>query len=335
MFSFSWPLALFVVLPFFLSSFAWAQDATKTSVNVVQWRNFPAFRLSDGETEATIVPALSGRVMSFGPIGGPNLIWNLPEDRVKTEGFNNWGGDKTFIGPHSVWGTFAQSLWPPQPSWDGAAHQYRVTSTGHLVTQGAPWDGFGVSIEREFWFENGEFRISQTLTKKAGEPRLLSIWNVVQAATPDAVFVPLNPNSAYTDGFHPSKIKEAKFEKLGDSLLKITPAPGKSYKIGADSPIAAIVAVKNGLAWRVAASKPKGEYPDGASGAGFPVEVYNHSDPAPDHYVELEILSPMLLFKKGVSWTHTVRWSLHSLPSKNGDESATREAIEKLLAPTT
>jgi len=202
-----------------------------------------------------------------------------------------------------------------------------------LKVVGPPWRGFGVRVEREFWLENGELVLRQTLKKVVGEPRLLSIWNVAQAAPPDAVFVPLNPNTPYKNGFHPfGRLKKgAQIEVISPSLLQITPSPGAAYKIGADSRVAALVAVKDHTAWRIAAARPRGEYPDGAEGAGFPIEFYNHSDPPPAHYVELELLSPLRLFHKGTRWTHTVRWSLHPLPSSGLRSPETRAALESLL----
>lgn len=107
---------------------------------------------------------------------------------------------------------------------------------------------------------------------------------------------------------------------MSPSLLQITPASGAAYKLGADSAVSAIIAVKNGQAWRIASALPRGEYPEGAAGAGFPVEFYNHSDAGVGQYVELELLSPLRRFAKGSRWTPTVRWSLHSLPS--GDVNA-------------
>lgn len=313
-----------------LSQFHGVQAAP---IETAMFNGQTAFRLSDGQNEAIVVPALSGRVMRFGAIGGENWLWNLPPEKATGGGFQNWGGDKTFVGPHPLWGTFASSIWPPDASWDGPAFEAEITSENHLKTVGPMWRGFGVRVEREFWLENGEFVIRQTLEKVEGEPRLLSIWNVAQAAPPDAVFVPLNANTPYKAGFHAfGKLKAAaKIERLSPTLLQILPAPGAAYKIGADSPVSAIVAVRGQTAWRIRADKPKGEYPEGAAGAGFPVEFYNHSDPAPGHYVELELLSPLRRFVKGNRWTHTVRWSLHTLPSSDFQESATRAAIEKLL----
>ena len=75
---------------------------------------------------------------------------------------------------------------------------------------------------------------------------------------------------------------------------------------------------------------PKGRYPDGADGAGFPVEFYVSGDPKM-FYCELEILGPLKVFKVGGKSTHTVRWSLHDLPSKDVNSPAVVEAVQGLI----
>jgi hypothetical protein len=39
------------------------------------WREFDAFKLTDGRAEAVVVPKLGGGVVAFGLIGGTHFIW--------------------------------------------------------------------------------------------------------------------------------------------------------------------------------------------------------------------------------------------------------------------
>ena len=314
------------------------------TVEKTTYNGLEAYRLSDEKTEAVVVPSLSGRVMRFGTVGGANWLWNAPAEKLQGNGYKNYGGDKTFAGPHPFWSTFTESLWPPQPSWDGTAHMAQVLPDGKLRTTGNIWRGFGVRVIREFSFNAaGEFVVSQTLEKVEGEPRLLAIWPVTQLATPETVYLPLNEKSAYWRGFHPfgDLPATAKVEPLMDTmpeidkpfprskLLKITPTSGGGYKLGADSPVASIAAVKDGVAFVQRTEKLKAQYPDGAEGAGLAVEFYNHWESGAGHYVELELLSPLYTLKAGESKTLVTRWSLHTLPGK----IATPEAISQLLQP--
>jgi ribokinase len=306
------------------------------------YNGLEAYRLSDGKTEGVVVPALSGRVMRYASVGGANWLWNAPRDKLSGAGYKNYGGDKTFAGPHPAWGTFVDNLWPPDPSWDGAAHVAQVLPSGALRTRGNVWRGFGVRVIREFSFNAaGEFMVSHTIEKVEGEPRQLAIWPVTQTIPPDAVYIPLNEKSAYLWGFHPfgNLPETAKVEPLIElptefgkpflrpKLLKITPTTGGGFKLGADSPVAAIAAVKSGVAFVQRADKWKDQYPDGAEGAGLPVEFYNHGDGGAGQYVELELLSPLYRLKIGESKTLVTRWSLHALPV----DIATPEIISQLF----
>jgi hypothetical protein len=308
----------------------------------------PAYRLSDGKTEAVVVPSLSGRVMRFGTVGGANWLWNASPEKLQGDGYKNYGGDKTFAGPHPVWNTFADNLWPPDPLWDGPAHTAQVLPEGGLRTTGNVWRGFGVRVVREFSFSSaGEFVVSQTLEKVEGEPRQLAIWPVTQVLPPDAVYLPLNEKSAYLWGFHPfgNLPATAQVEPLTGALpemakalprpklLKITPTTGGSYKLGADSPVAAIAAVKGSVAFVQRAQKLDGQYPDGAEGAGLPVEFYNHGEGGVSQYIELELLSPLLRFRKGDSQTFVTRWSLHALPTAPQEQLRAVESLLKATSP--
>ena len=127
--------------------------------------------------------------------------------------------------------------------------------------------------------------------------------------------------------------------QITPTLLEVRPSVGvsekNSYKMGADTSVIAVAAVKDGVAMIEKASRQDGEYPDGAAGgAGFPVKVYNSGDAKENYkenYAELELLSPLPLLKKGDRYQHTVRWSLHRLSSSDVNGMTTSATVEKLL----
>ena len=67
------------------------------------------------------------------------------------------------------------------------------------------------------------------------------------------------------------------------------------------------------------AAPQEGQYPEGADGAGFSVEVYHHDAPGLGEYTELELLSPLRRLDAGA--TLITRWNVHALPKD--DASAT------------
>lgn len=317
------------------------------AISIVDYNGWKAYRLTDGRSEAVIVPEI-GRVMRFSLLNGPNWLWNAAPETQKNKkpgDWKNWGGDKTWPAPQSEWATLVGQAWPPDPAWDGAPHQAEVLTGARLRTTTELSPGSGTRLIREHWFDEatGEFVIAQTVWKQSGTPQTLSIWSVTQIEPPDAVFLPLNPNSDYPDKFH--WLRGADMEPTitapSLTLLKVLPmaveaGKQKSFKIGVDSPTSAIAAVKNGVAFVQRSGRPEGPYPDGAKAedgtpkSGFPVELYD-SGQSTAHYMELELLSPLRRYIPGTRWTHTVRWKLHQLPGQSIDDAGVQAEIEKVL----
>ena len=298
------------------------------------YQNRSAYKLTNGAVEAIVVPAI-GRIMSFGKIGGPNLLWNAEPSTIAKTGWKNYGGDKTWLSPQSNWKQFhGADNWPPDVALDGSPQKADVLTGGKLQLT-TPISPTGIRIVRTMYFDdNGEFVIEQTARKERGAPIRAGLWNVTQVVPGQAVFAPVNPNSTYPNGTYiwdGKTLSNAQLVRPG--LMKIEPsADGSTPKIGFDTPIAALAAVRDGVAWLQKSARPDGQYPDGKDGAGFPLETYINGKPEM-YYQELEFLAPLQDFTIGTSWTHTVRWSLHDLPSTDATSPEVIAAIEKLLLP--
>ena len=308
-------------------------------VSRVQYLGRAAFRVASGLNEAVIVPSL-GRVMRYGPMNGPNVLWNSPQQSFKKGEWANWGGDKVWPAPQSAWPlSLGNQTWPPHPSWDGAAQSSQVLENGHVQTTSGIWPVLGCRIVREFWFDpNGDFVIQQTAEKVSGAPVQMSIWSITQTA-PDVVFLPTNPQSTYKNNFHwlGASSEATNVSPIDDKFLQVVPVFKGNYKIGVDAPISAVAMRKGDLIFTLRSDKPAGDYPDGANGAGFPVEIFDSggifdNGAVASHYVELEILGPLRVFRKGTRWTHTVRWSLQRLPT-DADNATIQETVRGLLEP--
>ncbi|MEX2381942.1 MAG: hypothetical protein WD490_06135 [Opitutales bacterium] len=302
----------------FLSFLLFALRAENPSrVESTTHLGFAAYRISDGHTHAVVVPELAGRVMLYGKVDGPNLIYNT---RGKTadsprEGFVNWGGDKTLVGPHGVWLTHSpNSLWPPRPSWMSEAHEARVEDEGRrLVTTGPVWEGFGLRMIREYSYtDNGALEIRQTLEKVNDAPEMMTIWSVSQVEEPDEVFVLRNPESKYV-GSHVYSNKHHAFmpmESVSEELFSLRFAPGRAVKISFDSPVAALAARWGDTMWIQRGKLTQGKGFSNSALEVFPVELYTQGH-AEGNYVELELMSPAVRLVKDEPATFTLYWSLH------------------------
>lgn len=317
--------------PCALAALVWlAAVSASFAAEPMDWQGRAAFRLTDGKTEAVIVPELAGRVMRFGAVGGANWMWNAADPGPRGV-WANVGGDKTFLGPHPAWTQFAARVWPPPfASWDTEPHRAEALADGRLRTTGPVWQHFGARVVREFSFAaDGAFVITQTIEQVAEGGLPIAVWNVTQIPPPDAVFLPADAQGADARGFHPlGKLPpEAAIERLSPALLRVQPTTARSYKLGVNPPVAAIAAVKDGVAFLQRAAEPPVRAADGAS---FPIEYYNHGASGAGQYVELELLSARRALRPGEKLTQTVRWTLHALPA---GEQAAGEIARLLAAP--
>lgn len=331
--------ASLAVSPFSLSEAQEVPDALcesgecQPAISAVEYRGRKAFKLTDGKTEAIIVPEI-GRIMSFGKVGGPNLLWNLSGPALPKPAYTNYGGDKTWLAPQSSWNEFhGKNNWPPDRALDGDAHRVEVL-TGGKVRLISPLSMTGIRLTRTIYFAgNGEFVIEQTARKEKGTPVRASIWSITQTVPGQAVFLPLDPQSSYARGHfrYVSQSEAQTTAVVKPNLLRLVPSgDGGGVKFGVDAQVSSIVSVRDGVAFLQKSTKPAGVYPDGQGGAGFPVELFVNGD-AKNFYCEMELLGPLRNFSIGGKSTHTVRWSLHSLPSQNVDSPAVIDVVEKLL----
>ena len=298
-----------------------------------------AYKLSDGRSEAVIVPEI-GRVMRYGLVKGPNLLWNAPTEKgLDIGGWKSYGGDKNWLGPQSYWPLWNKAGWPPDKAFDGSPHEAEILSGGILRLTSPLSESTGIRIARDFSFDvNGDLVITQTARKWRGEPIRASIWSITQIVPGEAIFLPLDANSPYKKNFHwlGTPKDDVEIKPITSTLLQVTPSTSAKggFKIGVDAPVSSILSVRDQVAFLQRSNKPKGQYPDGADGAGFPVELYLNGDYPRAYYAELEILSPLLDFRAGSRWIHTVRWSIHALPSPDLEAPETIRTIDALLRST-
>ncbi len=313
-------------------------DGCFAAIQETKYSGFDAWRLCDGKTEAIVVPAL-GRVMSFKTETGKNWLWNATYAKGKTPdyaGWNNWGGDKTWLSPQSNWKNLgSEKGWPPPKEWEQLPFQSQVMTGGKLKIWGPVSPVTGLRLSRIFYHEaNGDFVIEQTVQQEKGAPVEAGIWSISQinGANIDAVFLPRGEKSDYENGFlQLEKAARAQVKTVSPTLLQVAPTLDGAYKIGSDAPVASIAAVKKGWAFVQRAAKPEGNYPDGEEDkSGTPVQLFGQGIEKLN-YLELELLSPIYQFKPGARRTHAVRWSLHQLPSEDVNNAELQSAVDQLL----
>jgi len=196
--------------------------------------------------------------------------------------------------------------------------------------------GTGVRFVRTLSFDEhtGDFVIDEKAIKSIGALIDASIWSVAQITGGDWIVLPVNPRSAYKDGY--ANIQESlppdAAKRVGDDLLYIAPSYKDHCKIGLDANSATIVTITGRTAFVQSASPPTegAVYPDGIGGPGFPVELYI-GDNQQQFYCELELLSPMTNAVAGKSWSQTIRWRVALLPAGSADSPEVAKAVRSLI----
>ena len=315
-------MILFMKFPFaLLTCLVMAMITSRSNAGPVpvaeplKWRGLPAFRLTDGHSEAIVVPSLGGRVIHFGLIGGLNWLWTGEPGAEGKKPALYWGGDKTYVGPHTFWALTQDAMWPP-PAPDFEPCEV-VAPQGLFSTLGAPWPGSRVRIRRDYSFgKTGELVITHSIAPAPGSREVAALWVIAQTIPTDSIFVPLPEHSPYKDGYFRFDFAKSAAPSWAShpltGLLQLKPEPGVGFKIGATPARPALATVKDGLAFLQRADVQKGMYPEGAPEAGLSVEVYHHDQKGTGQYVELEQLSPLRRLDQGI--TLTTRWSIHPVP---------------------
>lgn len=177
--------------------------------------------LTNGVYRVSVAPERAGRVMEFARIGAPNAIWTNSAKPAVSSDWLNVGGEKTWVGPQDIWGSFFRMNWPPPKFFDSEAFTV-VSNDASSVTMRSPADTrTGVSLVRTVSLTEEGLSIRSVVDSPAPRPHLYS-WSVCQIPTC------LKPDSM---GLH----------EIGATNLLSAPVPGGTMTVRALVPATAFV----------------------------------------------------------------------------------------------
>ena len=272
-----------------------------------------AYMLSNGVVDLVFVPQI-GRILRYGYVGERNVLWENTALAGRTTDLSrpvgdwqNYGGDKLWPSPQSVWG------WPPEPLSDSGPQTVRVLPNDRLLVTGPASLKYGVRFQREIALSPSGtgVTIRNTMTSVWANPVRWGIWEVAQADSPDETTFPAQPRKEFPEGykaFREQMPAEGQVTRK-DELVTIRRRADHSGKIGVRSGAGWIESRWGALRFRIAGTFPKaGNYPDG----GCAQEIYTSDDP--NRYVEMELLAPIRKLKAGASTTFVTVWTLSRTP---------------------
>jgi len=157
--------------------------------------------LSDATGAAAVVaPAAGGRILAFRPAGAAgNVFWTPQPGDLVLYGWNNHGGEKTWIGPQARWRGMAGKGWPPPAFFDQDRYEVLAGATAAAATILSPAPAGGdcpFRVERAVSLSNGVLRVESRLVPAAGAGAAdgadeFIAWSVLQ--TPFARRVAVRP----------------------------------------------------------------------------------------------------------------------------------------------
>ena len=265
--------------------------------------------LTNNVIELIFVPQI-GRIMRYGYVGGANVLWEnealagrTTDLKAVNADWQNYGGDKLWPAPQSVWG------WPPDPVMDSGVHTVKTLAGNRLQTLGQKSPKHHLRFRRDITVDDkGTGVIIVNSVFNTGEKEMeWSVWEVTQVVSPDVVIMPLHKNGKFPAGYYTFKDAdpaEGKLKIVGNEV-RVERDAKRSSKIGSDSPLGWIASEKSGTRFEISHKPdPKANYPDN----GCHLEIYTNPDPLA--YIEMELLSPLVTIAAGERYTHTTRWKL-------------------------
>jgi len=302
---------------------AGAAQATET-----EFHGWKALQLTNGLITVTAVPQIGGRVMEY-KLGSHPFLWvnesevgktyEAPKDE-KDRTWHNFGGYKVWPAPQETWGG------PPDPlgsdldggKWTGKIVSKSGESASIEMTSPEDPAVTGLQIVRSITVFAGSTRVQVKETFKNVSNRDVEwgIWDVTQvpgsltpgeAASSEArIYVPVNPKSAYPNGFvRLAGDSTDQWQPVaGGGILQTTYA-GTVAKVGLDTTAgwATYVDEKHGFTFaKTFTYSAEGKYPD----KGSSVAVFTSGVNLP--YMELEVMSPLKRIAPKSEFSFEVNW---------------------------
>jgi hypothetical protein len=316
-----------------------AHGATGVTVERVNYKNWnDAVRMSNGEVEVVVVPSIGGRVMRYGFVGRPNMLWENPTVAGKPIPLGEWpntGGDKAWVWPQDDWGKLLPKAWPPPPAADQAGHSLTVVGTDTVRLESGRVVPWGVRIVRDIRLAPTGTNVHLTtrfVRETAGQSPECAVWTITQVPATPAVWAKLLPSATRLLGdAKPMSDKPFQALRRTGNVVQVERDPANSTKIGLEADM--LATVQNNTLFAVRMGNPRPDNAFATYQKGERAQIYNQPDNADDAkrgitpYIELEMTSPRRVLKQDETITLAQIWQLQ--PLVNGER--TNEAIVELL----
>jgi hypothetical protein len=256
-----------------------------------RWGEFESHRLSNGEVLIEVVPEI-GRIVGYGYVGGPNVLWTDPKAKSHVVAdWVNFGGDKVWLWPQDQWKPRTGKTWPPPG--DGLAYTWKVDARTMTLTS-PPIPGWDVRIVRVIEMDRLGTRVTITNTLEPvgpNPPKNIVLWQIAQVPIPDKLTAVARPSTLVQMDPNMKPWKDIK--DVGAQLVFNRPTT-EGAKVGFDGHQISALYDHTWFMFRMPRSK-NGVYKPGERAQIF--SLPDNDKTLPDgmpSYVELEYTAPSL-----------------------------------------
>jgi len=327
---------------------AWAAQASSShacQIQPVTFEGWKAQQVSNRWVRLTIVPQLGGRLMQVA-FGDHSYLFVNPKLKGKyfppLEGtspieWHNYGGDKIWPLPE---GEQDERHWPGPVSdaLDAGNYEFKVLAQGavcrvRLEGPADPRTGLQYSREISLGRDSPEISFHAVMKNASGHPIRWSMQSVTQYSTASAesvnaynqnfwAFTPINPSSAYDDGYH------ARLGPSNDPAYSVKDGIFALHwlyferEVWLDSPQGWIAVVDGSTRYAMVerSARAQAEYPGKATvifytngpaveydDKGMPFLTSSNPEEMP-YYMEAELNSPMVRLEPGETYAFDTKW---------------------------
>jgi hypothetical protein len=285
--------------------------------------------LQNGEVKLIVDPRI-GRMVYFGRPSGPNLLWTdpyAPATAAKETGglalWMNWGGDKLWYGPQSLWPSQIGRRFPPDSVFDGQPWNVISQDRNQVVIESRESPSIGGRLLRTITLHGAEpivdFDNAFIRTQPSAIP--IQLWTVSQVMTPDRCMLDVLSDVPSGDcpivAMGPPLVPAAKvIHSRNAQWMEFKPSAEPETKVGTFGNW--VASASNDAFVQISRYQPGMPYPERSS-----VQAYTNGK-----WVEIETVSPMVFPRVGETVHHWVRWLL--LKNMKGSQ-ATVESINGLV----
>jgi hypothetical protein len=305
-----------------------------------------AIRLSNGTVNLVIVPSLGGRIMRYGFIGGPNVLWNNPAaasaaTRMPTATMpasrpasTNYGGDKAWPWPQDEWPRLIGRMYPPPPEADQAVYKSRLIGSHGVRLESPPIPSHAARIVREIMLDPVGTRVTIVtrleLASSDRPPPSMAAWNVTQILGEAKLFARMLPGGA-TKPMAPAAAPPVTTRPVGDRVISIHPPVPRAGKVGLD---ADVLAAALGSVLFVQRSPTAAALNESGYRATERAQIFcQKGGGSTPQYLELEFTSPRRDLAAGDVPVLRVTWELRDAPKGWTDEKVAAVLLDDTPEP--